>query len=110
METNGPYDNFQNEILTGYLSLLLKYCQRFYHRQFITRKLANNDILSRFDNFLNSYFSDNLHTEMGLPTVNICAEHLCMSSNYFSDLREKAPDVRYGGLSSAILKTNSRRD
>lgn len=89
METDSPHDDFQNEILTGYLSLLLKYCQRFYHRQFITRKLANNDILSRFDSFLNSYFSDNLHTEMGLPTVNICAEHLCMSSNYFSDLIKK---------------------
>lgn len=46
METDSPHDDFQNEILAGYLSLLLKYCQRFYHRQFITRKLANNDILS----------------------------------------------------------------
>lgn len=84
-EIDDPHDDFQNDILVGYISLLLKYCQRFYNRQFITRKLSNNDILSRFDSFLNEYFADNRQLKNGLPTVNICAEHLCMSTNYFSD-------------------------
>lgn len=88
-EISDPHDNFQNDILVGYISLLLKYCQRFYNRQFITRKLSNNDILSRFDSFLHGYFADNLQLKNGLPTVNICAEHLCMSTNYFSDLIKK---------------------
>lgn len=88
-ETNNPRDDFQDEILTGYISLLLKYCKRFYNRQFITRKLANNDILSKFDEFLNTYFSDNRQADSGLPTVNICADHLCMSPNYFSDVIRK---------------------
>lgn len=68
---------------------MLKYCQRFYHRQFLTRKHTNNDILSKFDSFLNGYFADNLPSDKGLPSVNICAEHLCMSTNYFSDLIRK---------------------
>lgn len=89
METENCHDDFQDEILTGYISLLLKYCQRFYHRQFITRKLANTDILSKFDSYLKSYFADNIHLDKGLPTVNICAEHLCLSPNYFSDLIRK---------------------
>lgn len=88
-EIDDPHDDFQNDILIGYISLLLKYCQRFYNRQFITRKLTNNDILSRFDSFLHQYFADNLQMKNGLPTVNICAEHLCMSTNYFSDLIKK---------------------
>lgn len=88
-EIDDPHDDFQNDILIGYISLLLKYCQRFYNRQFITRKLSNNDILSKFDSFLHGYFADNLQMKNGLPTVNICAEHLCMSTNYFSDLIKK---------------------
>lgn len=88
-EIDDPHDDFQNDILIGYISLLLKYCQRFYNRQFITRKLSNSDILSKFDSFLHGYFADNLQLKNGLPTVNICAEHLCMSTNYFSDLIKK---------------------
>lgn len=88
-EIDDPHDDFQNEILVSYISLLLKYCQRFYNRQFITRKLSNNDILSKFDSFLHGYFADNIQLKNGLPTVNICAEHLCMSTNYFSDLIKK---------------------
>lgn len=88
-EIDDPHDDFQNDILVGYISLLLKYCQRFYNRQFITRKLSNNDILSRFDSFLNGYFAESRQMKDGLPTVNICAEYLCLSTNYFSDLIKK---------------------
>ena len=97
-EIDDPHDDFQNDILVGYISLLLKYCQRFYNRQFITRKLSNNDILSRFDSFLNGYFKDGLQLKNGLPTVNICAEHLCMSTNYFSDLIKKMTGESPGRL------------
>lgn len=89
LEIENPRDDFQDKILVGYISLLLRHCQRFYHRQFITRKLVNSDILAKFDDFLNNYFADNLQQKSGLPTVSICAEHLCMSSNYFSDLIKK---------------------
>lgn len=88
-EVENPRDGLQNEILVSYLSLLLKYCQRFYNRQFITRKLSNSDMLSKFDSFLKGYFAEGLQTSNGLPTVGLCAEHLCMSVNYFSDLIKK---------------------
>lgn len=88
-ETEGPHDDFQNDILVSYISLLLKYCQRFYNRQFVTRKLANNDILARFDDYLQKYFAEGRQISDGLPTVNACAEHLCMSTNYFSDVVKK---------------------
>lgn len=88
-ETENPCDDLQNDILVSYISLLLKYCQRFYNRQFITRKLSNNDVLSRFDSYLNGYFAEERQISKGLPTVSDCAEHLCMSVNYFSDLIKK---------------------
>jgi AraC-like DNA-binding protein len=88
-EIENPHDDLKNDILVSYISLLLKYCQRFYNRQFLTRKLSNNDILSKFDSFLKEYFTENRHTSSGLPTVSFCAEHLCMSVNYFSDLIKK---------------------
>lgn len=55
----------------------------------MTRKLVNNDILIRFDEFLNDYFVQGRQTAEGLPSVSVCAEHLCMSPNYFSDLIKK---------------------
>lgn len=88
-EIGDARDDLQNDIIVSYLSLLLKYCQRFYNRQFITRKVANNDILSRFDSFLKEYFAKNRQTSNGLPTVSLCADRLCMSVNYFSDLIKK---------------------
>lgn len=88
-ELDNLHDDLQNDILVSYISLLLKYCQRFYNRQFITRKLSNNDVLSRFDSFLKGYFTESRQTANGLPTVSACAEHLCMSVNYFSDLIKK---------------------
>ena len=97
-EIRDSHDSFQNDILVGYISLLLKYCQRFYNRQFITRKLSNNDILSRFDSFLSGYFAESRQMNDGLPTVNICAEYLCLSTNYFSDLIKKMTGESAGRL------------
>lgn len=97
-EIDDPHDDFQNDILVGSISLLLKYCQRFYNRQFITRQLSNNDILSRFDSFLNGYFTDGLQLKKGLPTVTICTEYLCLSGNYFSDLIKKMTGESAGRL------------
>lgn len=93
-----PRDDFQDEILTGYISLLLKFCNRFYNRQFLTRKLTNADILSRFEELLRRYYIENRQADNGLPTVNFCADQLCMSSNYFSDLIKKITGENAGNL------------
>lgn len=88
-EIDKPRDDFQDEILVGYISLLLKFCNRFYNRQFLPRKLSNADILSKLETLLNEYFTDNRQKNNGIPTVNYCAEQLCMSPSYFSDLIKK---------------------
>lgn len=82
-------DELQNAILVGYIELMLNFCQRFYNRQFMTRKIENSGILVRFDHMLRDYFDKNLQLTSGLPSVQYCAEKLCMSPNYFGDVIRK---------------------
>ena len=48
-----------------------------------------HDILVRFDRLLRDYFEDKLQLTLGLPTVQYCADKLCMSPNYFGDVIKK---------------------
>lgn len=88
-ELQKPHDELQNAILIAYIELVLNFCQRFYNRQFTTRKLENSDILMKFDNLLNDYYEKNTQLTFGLPTVQYCADKLCMSPNYFGDVIKK---------------------
>ena len=82
-------DKHSKQIIVANLELLLKYCTRFYDRQFITREAANHGILAEFENRLNAYiFGDQLNIE-GLPSVAYFAEKLNLSANYFGDLVKK---------------------
>jgi AraC family transcriptional regulator, transcriptional activator of pobA len=63
---------------------LLSYCNRFYNRQFITRKMATNDLLTNFENILDYHFSHN--SDLSLPTVEKLATELNVSTSYLSDM------------------------
>lgn len=88
-ELSGKHDELQNAIIVGYIELVLNFCRRFYNRQFMTRKIENSDILVRFDRLLRDYFEDKLQLTLGMPTVQYCADKLCMSPNYFGDVIKK---------------------
>ena len=78
-------DPHTQEIILSQIELLLQYSNRFYERQFITRKNNNNQLLIKFEKFLNDYFErDSL--EKGLLTVHHIAEVMNLSPNYLSDL------------------------
>jgi AraC-like DNA-binding protein len=82
-------DKHSKKILVANIELLLKYCTRFYDRQFITREPANHQIIEKFENLLTNYIlSEKLQNE-GLPTVTYFAEELHLSPNYFGDLLKK---------------------
>lgn len=85
-ELKFPSDAIQNRIIVGFLNLLLRYAQRFYNRQFETRTIQNNDILSRFEKLLKDYFEKDRQLTDGVPTVQYCSEQLCMSPSYLSDV------------------------
>lgn len=88
-ELQQRHDKLQDNIIVGYIELLLNFCQRFYNRQFITRKLENSDILMKFDSLLRDYFEEKIQLTSGIPTVQYCADKLYMSSNYFGDMIKK---------------------
>jgi AraC family transcriptional regulator, transcriptional activator of pobA len=77
-------DNFSQDVIVSNIELLLSYSNRFYGRQFITRKMATNDLLTNFENILDDYFSNK--TDFTLPTVEKLATELNVSSAYLSDM------------------------
>ena len=79
-------DQFSQDVMVSHLELLLNYCNRFYNRQFLTRKKAGNDLLSKMEELLDDYFKKDKHIELGLPTVQYFAEKMNVSSNYLSDM------------------------
>lgn len=78
-------DKHTDEIIAINVESLLKYCQRYYERQFFTRKNANKGVLVQFENFLNRYFQNDI-TEKGIPSVTQCGEAMNLSPYYLSDL------------------------
>ncbi len=85
-EYQSNIDQFSQDLIIAQLELLLTYADRFYNRQFITRKITNHQILSRLEELLDAYFkSDNLINK-GLPTVQYVADHLNVSPSYLSGL------------------------
>ncbi len=78
-------DQFSQKIIISQLELLFNYAERFYERQFITRKISNHQILDQLETLLNEYFKDNL-IDKGLPTVQWVADELLLSSSYLSSM------------------------
>lgn len=79
-------DKFTQEIILSQIELLLKYSNRFYERQFITRKNHNHQLLAKFERFVDGYFDSDATTQADLLTVQHVAELMNLSPNYLSDL------------------------
>lgn len=79
-------DAFTQDVIVSHMELLLTYCERFYRRQFITRKKVNNDLLIRFESLLTASLNSEKISESGLPTVQFIAAELHLSPNYLSDM------------------------
>ncbi len=85
-ELNSNIDDFSQDLVVSHIEVLLNYSNRFYKRQFITRKAVNNDLLTRMEQLLNAYFQQERALQKGLPTVEYLAEQLNVSSRYLSDM------------------------
>jgi AraC family transcriptional activator of pobA len=85
-ELNSRIDDFSQDVIVSQIELLLNYSNRFYKRQFITRKEHNSDLLQKLEELLEGYFSDENPVIKGLPTVQYLSEKLNMSPSYLSDL------------------------
>ena len=79
-------DKFSQDIIISMIEVLLHYADRFYHRQFLTRKIENHQLLERLEVLLTSYFDDKDLVTRGLPSVQFIADKLAISPNYLSSL------------------------
>lgn len=82
-------DRHSNQIISSAIELFLNYCDRFYDRQFMTRKKVNKNIITTFEELVDDYYSTGKAQQHGTLTVNWCAEKLNLSPNYFGDLIRK---------------------
>ena len=85
-EYHSNIDKFSQNIIISQIELLLNYCERFYQRQFITRKKSGHQILERLENVLNEYFDKDELINKGLPTAQYIAGLLNVSPNYLGSL------------------------
>jgi AraC family transcriptional regulator, transcriptional activator of pobA len=85
-EYQSNIDKFSGELIIAQLELLLIYSERFYERQFLTRKKSNYELLERFEKVLSHYFASNRLLENGIPTVTDIAKQINISPNYLGTL------------------------
>lgn len=85
-ELNTSIDEISQDLIISYLEVLLNYSNRYYKRQFVTRKIVNRSIVEKFEDLLSEYFSTEKSLSNGLPTVKYFSEKLSLSSGYLSDL------------------------
>ena len=79
-------DRHSQELILQNLETILKYSSRYYDRQFYTRTNYNKDLVSKFNQFLRSYFESDKLVDLGIPTIEQCGDALNMSGPYLSDL------------------------
>lgn len=85
-EYHSNIDNFSHNIIVSQIELLLNYCERFYQRQFITRKKSCHQILERLENILDNYWNDKNPLNKSLPAAKYIASSLNISPNYLGGL------------------------
>ncbi len=79
-------DTFSQGIIHAQLDTLLRYAERFYQRQFLTRQITSHALLSRLNEVLMAYLDEEQGLQTGLPTVDYLAGTLSVSPRYLSSV------------------------
>jgi len=82
-EYKSAIDNLSQDVIMSHIELLLTYSNRFYNRQFITRKNVNNDLVAKMEALLTNHYNSDKNC---LPRVKDIADHLNVSPGYLSDM------------------------
>lgn len=85
-EYHSNIDKFSQNVIIAQIELLLTYSERFYERQFYTRKKTNHEMVSRLEALLKDYFDSDVISGKGLPTVDYISNQLNVSSGYLRSL------------------------
>lgn len=85
-EYRSAIDTYSQDVIVSHIELLLNYSNRYYNRQFLTRKHASNDLLLHLEELLTDYFNSDKVEQLGLPSVQYISGQLTVSPNYLSDM------------------------
>ena len=85
-EYQNNIDNFSHDIIITQLASLLSYSERYYQRQFMTRRIANHQVLDRLNHLLEDYLDAKDTLQKGLPSVSYLAGELNLSPDYLSSM------------------------
>ncbi|MCJ8155783.1 helix-turn-helix transcriptional regulator [Chryseobacterium sp. SSA4.19] len=85
-EYQNNIDKFTQELIVAQLELMLIYSERFYERQFLTRKKSSHELFDTFEEVLSQYFENGNLLENGIPSVKTIAEQMNISPNYLGTL------------------------
>ena len=85
-ELNSRLDDFSQDVIISQIELLLNYGNRFYKRQFITRRAASSNLLQKLEEILDNHFNDEKSLSQGIPKVQFLSEKLNVSPGYLSDM------------------------
>ncbi|WP_316848895.1 helix-turn-helix domain-containing protein [Pedobacter agri] len=79
-------DLYTQDIILSQIDLLLNYCNRFYQRQFLTRKPNNHDLVMRIEKLVDDYFDSEEMLKRGMPSLELFANEMNLSAHYLSDM------------------------
>ena len=85
-EYRANMDKFSQDIIISQIETLLRYSERFYNRQFLTRKISNHQLLERLEDYFSRYFANENVLERGLPSVQSIADELAVTPKYLSSM------------------------
>ncbi|TDX13769.1 helix-turn-helix domain-containing protein [Flavobacterium sp. S87F.05.LMB.W.Kidney.N] len=85
-ELRNAIDEMSQDVIVSYIDVLLNYSNRFYKRQFITRKTISHDLLVKVEETLDNYINNAETLKEGLPTVDFLASKINVSTHYLSDM------------------------
>ena len=86
IELDTNIDHFSQDVMVSHIELLLNYSNRYYNRQFITRKIVHHDMIAKVEAYLSELFDGERSLFEGLPTVQQMSDHLHVSPRYLSDM------------------------
>lgn len=72
-EYHASIDRFSQDVIISHIELLLVYANRFYNRQFITRKNLNHDVLSKLEAILDEYFNGDKVSPPSPAEASVCS-------------------------------------
>ena len=77
-------------VILGYIRLILEYCNRIYLRQLSKEDKSSSDLLKKFNSLLRDYYYEQRQLDLGVPSVQYCADQLAYSARYLGDVVHKA--------------------